>query len=139
MPEHLDKPLCDSYEMPSCETTKTFNSEVLLNMLDMMAQMMKMVQEIFKALPPRKEVVLDFRNFDYEDPYTINNYDEIHGKIQRELGTRDHGDKLNIVEVVFDPIDIVVDVIVKCLCFTWITRLTSMQYLKGVCELLRTQ
>ncbi|KAH1039574.1 hypothetical protein J1N35_041317 [Gossypium stocksii] len=81
--------------MPSCDTTEMFNSEVLSNMSDMMAQIMKMVQEISEALPTRKEVVPNFCNFDYEDPCTIVNHDEIH------------------VEVVSDPIDIVADVITE--------------------------
>ncbi|KAH1097600.1 hypothetical protein J1N35_014521 [Gossypium stocksii] len=54
MLKHSDKSSCDSYEMPLCETTKTINSEVLSNMSNLMAQMIKMMQEKFEALPPRK-------------------------------------------------------------------------------------
>ncbi|KAH1096233.1 hypothetical protein J1N35_013154 [Gossypium stocksii] len=42
MLKHLDKPLGDSYEVPSCETTKLSNFELLLDMSNMMAQMRKM-------------------------------------------------------------------------------------------------
>ncbi|KAK5819610.1 hypothetical protein PVK06_024626 [Gossypium arboreum] len=38
---------------------------------------------------------------------------EIHGEIQPELVTEDHGDELNTVETNSDPIDIVIDLTIK--------------------------
>ncbi|MBA0738623.1 hypothetical protein Gogos_011955 [Gossypium gossypioides] len=85
MPEHSHKPPCDTYEMPSYEITRTANSELLSNMLDMMAQMMRMMQEISEELPPWKENMSDVQNSDHENPCVIDNHDEI----QPELVTED--------------------------------------------------
>ncbi|KAH1063868.1 hypothetical protein J1N35_028855 [Gossypium stocksii] len=82
-------------------------------MSDMMAQMIKMMQEIFKVLPPRKEDMSGVHDLDHESHCTIDNHDEIHGKIQPELATEDHGDELNIVETNSDQINIVANLIVK--------------------------
>ncbi|KAK5812160.1 hypothetical protein PVK06_027574 [Gossypium arboreum] len=77
MSEHLNKPLCDSYEMPLCETIRTDNFEVLSNMSHMITQMLKMMQEIFEALPPKKEDMFDVHKLDHENPGTIDNHDGI--------------------------------------------------------------
>ncbi|MBA0791102.1 hypothetical protein Gohar_015701 [Gossypium harknessii] len=92
MPKHLDKSACDSYEMLSCETTKTINYEVLSNMSDMMA---KMIKEISEVLPPRKEDMSDIHNLDHENLGIIDDHDKIH------------------VETVSNPIDIVTELTVK--------------------------
>ncbi|MBA0613475.1 hypothetical protein Godav_013906 [Gossypium davidsonii] len=73
------------YEMPSCETTRTANFEVLSNMLDMMAQMMRMMQEISEELPPWKEDMSYVHNSDHDNPCVIDNHD----KIQLDLITED--------------------------------------------------
>ncbi|KAK5833707.1 hypothetical protein PVK06_017561 [Gossypium arboreum] len=72
----------------------------------MKTKMMKMLQEISKALLTRKKDVPNLQNFDHEDPCTNVNHYEIHGEIQIELGTKDHEDKLNIVKAISDLIDI---------------------------------
>ncbi|KAA3487291.1 integrase [Gossypium australe] len=113
MPKNSDKPPYDSYEMPSCETSRTENSEVLSSMLAMMAQMIKMMQEIFEALPPRQEDMSDVHNSDHKNPCTIDNHDEIYGEIQSELVTKDHVDELDIIETISDPIDMAVEVTVN--------------------------
>ncbi|KAH1130102.1 hypothetical protein J1N35_001480 [Gossypium stocksii] len=64
--------------MPLRKTTKTADSEVLSNMSDMMAQMMKMTQEIFEPLPPSNEDMLDVHYLDHEIPFIIDDHDEIH-------------------------------------------------------------
>ncbi|KAH1031358.1 hypothetical protein J1N35_043532 [Gossypium stocksii] len=81
MPEHSNKPPCDSYEMPSCETIRTDTSKVLLNMSDMMTQMMKMMQEISKVLPSRKEDMPNAQNSGHENPYIRNDHDENYDEI----------------------------------------------------------
>ncbi|KAH1122261.1 hypothetical protein J1N35_005421, partial [Gossypium stocksii] len=83
MLEHSDKTHCDSYEMSLCETTKISNSELLSIMSDMMAQMMKTLQEISEALPLREDILPDVPKFNHEDPCTIINHDKINGEIQR--------------------------------------------------------
>ncbi|KAK5839150.1 hypothetical protein PVK06_007915 [Gossypium arboreum] len=85
MPEHSNKPPCDTYEMPSYGTTRTTNSKVLLDMLDMMEQMMRMMQEISEELPLWKEDMSDVHNSDHENPCVLDNHDEI----QPELVTED--------------------------------------------------
>ncbi|KAK5845937.1 hypothetical protein PVK06_002185 [Gossypium arboreum] len=82
MPEHSDKSYYDSYKISSCETTKISNSEMLSNMSDMMAQMLKTLQEISEALPLREEIVPGVPKFNHEDPCTIINHDRINGEIQ---------------------------------------------------------
>ncbi|KAK5771890.1 hypothetical protein PVK06_048145 [Gossypium arboreum] len=109
MPKNLDKPPCDSYDMPSCETIRMDNSKVFSSMSVMMVQMIKMMQEIFKALPPSKEDMPDVHNLDHENPYTIDDHDEIYGEIQLELVTDDHVDELDIIEMITDPIDMAVE------------------------------
>ncbi|KAH1073260.1 hypothetical protein J1N35_025588 [Gossypium stocksii] len=51
----------------------------------------------------------DTHNSDHENPCTINDYDEI----QSKLVTEDHGGELNIVEMVFDSIDIIEELSIK--------------------------
>ncbi|KAH1031549.1 hypothetical protein J1N35_043723 [Gossypium stocksii] len=109
MPKYLDKPPCDLYKMSSCEHTKKIILKVLENMLDMMAQMIKMMQEISKVLPPRKEDMSDTHNLDHENLGIIDD----HGKIQPELVTEDHWDELNIVEMVSNLIDVATDLPMK--------------------------
>ncbi|KAH1038762.1 hypothetical protein J1N35_040505 [Gossypium stocksii] len=82
-------------------------------MSTMMAQMIKMMQEIFEALPPRKEDMSYVHNSDHENPRIIDNHDEIHGEIQHDLVTDDHGDEFNIVEMLSDQINVIVDLTVK--------------------------
>ncbi|KAK5812263.1 hypothetical protein PVK06_027688 [Gossypium arboreum] len=79
-------------------------------MSDRMERLMKMMQEISKTLPLRKEDMSDTQNLDDENPYMINNPDEIDGEIQPELVIEDNVDELNIVKMVSDPIDITIDV-----------------------------
>ncbi|KAK5835948.1 hypothetical protein PVK06_011672 [Gossypium arboreum] len=50
--------------------------------------------------------MFSIHNSNHENPYIIDNHDEIHGKIQLDLVIEDHEDELNIVEVVSDPINI---------------------------------
>ncbi|KAH1121115.1 hypothetical protein J1N35_004275 [Gossypium stocksii] len=100
MPEHSNKPPCDSYEMPLCETTRTDTSKVLSNMLDMMAQMK---QEIFEALLPKKEDMSSAHNSSHENPCIADGNHENY----------DYGDELNIIETVSDPIDIAAELTVK--------------------------
>ncbi|KAK5841039.1 hypothetical protein PVK06_009947 [Gossypium arboreum] len=97
MPKHLDKPLGDSYEVPSCETTKSSNFELLLDLSDMMAQMRKMLQQISEALSPR------------EEDQDIIIHPKLDDKSQQEFGTEDHGDELNMDKVVSNLIDVAVD------------------------------
>ncbi|KAK5770957.1 hypothetical protein PVK06_047121 [Gossypium arboreum] len=108
-----DEPLCDSYRMPSCKTTRTTNSEVLSNMLDMMAQMIKIMQEISEALPSRKEDMSEACNLDQKNPCIIDDHDENYGEIQPELVTEELEEELDIVEMVSDPTDIVTYITVK--------------------------
>ncbi|KAK5840115.1 hypothetical protein PVK06_008991 [Gossypium arboreum] len=85
MPEYPDKPPYDSYKLPSCETTKTTNSKELVNMSDIMAQMIKMMQEICKVLPPRKEDMFDVHNSDHENLDIIDDHNEIMVELKDEL------------------------------------------------------
>ncbi|KAK5775162.1 hypothetical protein PVK06_043031 [Gossypium arboreum] len=113
MPKHSNKLYCDSHEVLLCETTKTNNSEVLSHMSNMMVQMIKMMQEISEALPSKKEDMSDAHNLDQENPCIIDDHGENYGEIQLVLITEYHGDELNIVETVSNPIDIVVELTVK--------------------------
>ncbi|KAH1130231.1 hypothetical protein J1N35_001609 [Gossypium stocksii] len=78
-----------------------------------MAQMIKMMQEISKALPPKKEDMCDAHNSDHKNPCIIDDHDENYGEIHPELVTKDDGDELNIAEMVFDPIDIITKLTIK--------------------------
>ncbi|KAK5842289.1 hypothetical protein PVK06_004625 [Gossypium arboreum] len=99
--------------MPLCETTLMDNSEVLSNMSNMMAQILKMMQEIFEVLPPNKVDFSDVHNLDHENPCTIDDHNEINGEIQLELVTEDHEDELNIVEPISNRIYIVVELTIN--------------------------
>ncbi|KAH1122168.1 hypothetical protein J1N35_005328 [Gossypium stocksii] len=79
----------------------------------MKAQMINMIQEISKMLPPRKEDMYDVHNSVHENPCTINDHDEIYDEIQSELVTEDHVDELDIVEMVSDLIDMATKVTVN--------------------------
>ncbi|KAH1082611.1 hypothetical protein J1N35_022372 [Gossypium stocksii] len=57
------------------------------------------MQEISEVLPLWKEDMSDIHNSDHENPFTIDDHDEIYGEIQSELVMEDHVDKLNIVEM----------------------------------------
>ncbi|KAK5842578.1 hypothetical protein PVK06_004952 [Gossypium arboreum] len=106
MLKHSNEPPCDLYKILSCETTKPSNSEILSNMLGMMEQMRKMLQEIYEALPPKEEFVQDVPNLDLEDPYIIVDHPESNNSSQQELATDDHGDELNMSKVVSDLINV---------------------------------
>ncbi|KAK5772737.1 hypothetical protein PVK06_049031 [Gossypium arboreum] len=73
-----------------------------------------MLQEISEALTPRKEVVHDVPNLDPDDPRIIVDHLKLDNNNQQEFGTRDHGDKLNMDEAVFDSIDIELDITIRC-------------------------
>ncbi|KAH1063675.1 hypothetical protein J1N35_028662 [Gossypium stocksii] len=78
-----------------------------------MVELMRMMQEIFEALPLKKEDTSDVHNSDHENPCVIDNHNEIHGENQFELVTEDYEDELNIIEMVSKTIDITTDLTVK--------------------------
>ncbi|KAH1072865.1 hypothetical protein J1N35_025193 [Gossypium stocksii] len=55
----------------------------------------------------------DAHNLDQDNPCIIDDHGDNYGEIQLELLTEDHGDELNIVEMIFDPIDIVAELTIK--------------------------
>ncbi|KAK5836354.1 hypothetical protein PVK06_012139 [Gossypium arboreum] len=77
--------------MPSCKIIELSNSKRLSNMLDIMEQKWKTLQEISKALAPREEVVHDVPNLDPGDPCFNVDYIELDNSIQQEFGTEDPG------------------------------------------------
>ncbi|KAH1106851.1 hypothetical protein J1N35_010619 [Gossypium stocksii] len=85
MSKRLSKPLYDLCEMPSHETTRTNNSKVLSNMSDMMAEMIKMMQEISEAWPPKKEDMSDADNLDHKNPGIIDDHDEIYESVEEPI------------------------------------------------------
>ncbi|KAK5836437.1 hypothetical protein PVK06_012225 [Gossypium arboreum] len=96
MLEHLDKTSCDSYKMPSCETTKMSNSKILSNTSNMMTQMRKMLQEISNMLPPREEVMHDVPKFNLQDSRIIVDHPKLNNSTQKDFGIKNHKDELNI-------------------------------------------
>ncbi|KAH1083400.1 hypothetical protein J1N35_023161 [Gossypium stocksii] len=75
--------------------------------------MLKMMQEIYEVLPPRKWGIYDIYNSDHENLCIINDHNKNYGEIQPELVTEDHGNELNVVEIVCDPIDITAKLTIK--------------------------
>lgn len=70
------------HEVPLWETSNSSNSKILSNMLDMMEQKRKMLQEISKAIPPKEEVMHDVTNLDLDDPCTIIDHPELENNSQ---------------------------------------------------------
>ncbi|KAH1107466.1 hypothetical protein J1N35_011234 [Gossypium stocksii] len=64
-------------------------------------------------LPLRKEDISDVHNSDHENPCTIDDHDEIYGENQSELIIENHVDDLNIVQMVSNPIDIVIELTIN--------------------------
>ncbi|KAH1039569.1 hypothetical protein J1N35_041312 [Gossypium stocksii] len=81
------------------------NSKILSNMSNMMTQMRKMLQEISKILPPREEVMHGVPKFNLQDTHIIVDHPKLNNSTQKDFGTGNHRDELNIVETVSDPID----------------------------------
>ncbi|KAH1114384.1 hypothetical protein J1N35_007762 [Gossypium stocksii] len=72
-----------------------------------------MLQEISKAELPMEVVKYDVPNLYPEDPYFIIDHPELDNNCQQEFRTRDHRDELNMIEVVFDPINVETTIIVE--------------------------
>ncbi|KAH1039103.1 hypothetical protein J1N35_040846 [Gossypium stocksii] len=72
---------------------------------------MKMMYEISKLLPPRKEDMSDAHNSGHENPCITDDHE--YGGIHTELVTEDHGNELNIVELLSDPIYIAARLTIK--------------------------
>ncbi|KAK5839974.1 hypothetical protein PVK06_008834 [Gossypium arboreum] len=58
------------------------------------------------------EVMHDVPNFDHENHCIVVDHPKLNDKDQQEFGIGDHDDKLKMTEDDFDPIDIVVDVVI---------------------------
>ncbi|KAH1098280.1 hypothetical protein J1N35_015201 [Gossypium stocksii] len=91
--------------MPSCKNIEPSNSKRLSNMLGMMEQMRKIIQEISEALPLKEEAVHDVSNFDLQEPCFIVDHCELDNNSQQEFRIGDHGDELNMTKAVSDPIE----------------------------------
>ncbi|XP_016679302.1 uncharacterized protein [Gossypium hirsutum] len=96
--------------MPARKTTKSSKSELLSDMENMMAQMRTMLHQISEALAPREEVVYDVPNFNPEDHDIVINHLYLDDRSQQKFGTRDHGEELNMAEVVSDPIGVATNI-----------------------------
>ncbi|KAK5833589.1 hypothetical protein PVK06_017437 [Gossypium arboreum] len=58
-------------------------------MSDMIAQMIKMVQEISEALPSRKEDMFDTHNLDQENPCIIDDHDKSYAELTVKVKVED--------------------------------------------------
>ncbi|KAH1092303.1 hypothetical protein J1N35_019560 [Gossypium stocksii] len=66
--KYPEEPICDQIYQTNNET-----SNILSRMSDKMTQMMAMLREIIKVLPPREEAVHDVLNPDHDDHCITNN------------------------------------------------------------------
>ncbi|KAH1047098.1 hypothetical protein J1N35_037882 [Gossypium stocksii] len=78
----------------------------------MITSVRTMSTQISEALPLWEYVVHDVPNLDPEDPRSIIDHLELDNSSQQEFGTEDHGDKLNMDEIVSNPIDVGLDIII---------------------------
>ncbi|KAH1114504.1 hypothetical protein J1N35_007882 [Gossypium stocksii] len=77
-------------------------------------------------LPLREEVVHDVPNLDPKDPCIITDQLELKNNNQQEFGTEDHGDELNMVKEVPDPIDVEPEITVDAVADVKVEVTTNM-------------
>ncbi|KAK5846024.1 hypothetical protein PVK06_002290 [Gossypium arboreum] len=113
---HKDKskyflePIRESNKHPSeCDQIYQANNEtsnILSRMLDKMTQIIAMLREISETLPPQEVVVLNVLNSGHDEHCITSNHSDLDYGNQQDFRIKDFVDELNLLEAVFDPIDI---------------------------------